>query len=221
MALQRSDDAYNELATAHEGLAKEAALVFELARLAQSLGLEQASLNWAQMIPSDDRPHILGLFHVYYGVQAALPLLESLAAAWSKDAEIQGHLATAYAACGQPRIAARQFRRAQALGAETAFDAAEQFRVAGDYEAALRSNAQVKSNAKRSRQRLAVLFDRGSYARVVATGKPTTAADRYRFAYAYLALGQRTRAVELARSLLDGDYAAPAKQLLDAAGYGP
>ncbi|MEQ9497344.1 MAG: hypothetical protein RIT81_10805 [Deltaproteobacteria bacterium] len=204
----------------------EPRILLERTDVAMALGLEHHALTTAQTLVELglDRAQTLALFHVFEGSRRALPMLETAAHRFEDDAEIWAHLGIAYGVAEAHHVAAHLFERATQLGGDYAFEAADQYRVTGEYEAALRWNARVEDAKRRDPQRIEILFDRKSYARVVASSEvlPESALEssvmRYRLAYANFALGTYDRATKLARTLEGTRYEGAARSLLDAMG---
>lgn len=145
----------------------------------------------------------LALFDLLAEDDEALALLERVAARFPRSAEVKARLASAYAGRRRWLAAARLFEAATQLGGNFAFEAADQYRMAGRHRQALRLSHQVADPDRRRAQRWTVLFEAGAYARVVARpDPPTDRASQYRQAYAHYALGHRDRAATLARKLL-------------------
>jgi len=215
--------AFATLERATKAFPEESQPWLDLASVAKEAGLDGAAREAAARLSTAalDRDTALALFELLHSDPKARPLLEALAARFPRDAELRANLAYAYAAAEAYLAAARLFEQATRLGGDYAFEAADQYRVAARYPDALRLNARVKDPARRARQRLDILFDDRAYARVVtlaARAAPEAPEARYRVAYAHYALGERARATDLCRGLLDTGYAAPARALLKAMG---
>lgn len=226
-ALRRMDrvgDAFEVLAARRAR--REPRVLIELADVAMALGLEQYAIDVSQELVTAGADHTqtLALFHIFNGVRRALPLLESAAHPFESDAEIWAHLGIAYGTAEAHHVAAHLFERATRLGGDYAFEAADQYRVTGEYEAALRWNARVEDASRRDTQRIEILFDRRSYARVVALAEVlpedvlATPVMRYRLAYAHFTLGAHDRATKLAHGLVGTSYAGAAQSLLGVMG---
>lgn len=222
-ALDDAAGAYRVLNAARASYPEEPRVVLELVDLTVHLNMTNEALRLANALLAlrPDRDQTLALFHLFQGRRAALSLLERAATVWPKDAEIWAHLAVAYGATEAHHVSAHLFENATRLGGAYAFDAAEQYRVSGEYEAALAWNSRVAEPERRREQRIAILFDRKSYARIVALAEVADSSDpvtMYRFAYANFALGQHDRASELARRLRGTRYEGAARSLLEAMG---
>lgn len=196
-------------------------LLLELASIYSHLGLRAATRRLAEELLAHplDQPTTLGLFHLLYRDPAALPQLEAAAVGFSQDAEVQGHLGHAYAAQQKWLAAAKLFARATSLGGDFAFEAADQYRLGGRLDDALRWNALVPQAPRRLRQRVAILFEGRHYARITALSvSDPDPATQYRLAYAHYATGRHQRAAELCRALLSTSYHDAARSLLAAMG---
>lgn len=164
-----------------------------------------------------DRDTALGLFHLLYGDRDALAMLEQIVARFPKDAELRAHLGHVYARKRQWFSAARLFEEATNLGGPYAFEAADQYRMAGRYGHALRMNGQASSSDTQKAQRLAILFEDKQYARIVAMNAQFKAPDsRYRVAYAHYSVGDYVDAELLSKALLGTSYGEEARALLEA-----
>ena len=181
-------------------------LVLEVRRIAKEL--------LARRLDRDTR---LSLFHLLYDDMGALPLLEHVVAQHPSDAELRGHLAHVYARHSKWFSAARIFEEAHMLGGGYAFEAADQYRMAGHFTDALRMNAAARPTKAQAVQRLAILFEDEQYARIVAFDEPfDDPASQYRQAYAHYAIGDALGAKKRALSLLSTSYKDAATSLLKA-----
>lgn len=192
--------------------------------------LELAVLTHRKKLPSEvryavnkvlaldpDRDTALGLFHLLYGDRDALAMLEQIVARYPKDAELRAHLGHVYAGKRQWYSAARLFEGATSLGGQYAFEAADQYRMAGRYRHALRMNGQALFSQDQAAQRLAILFEHKQYARIVAMDTQFKApGSRYRVAYAHYAVGDYAEAKLHSTALLDTSYGEEATALLKA-----
>jgi tetratricopeptide (TPR) repeat protein len=216
--------------TATDAFPDELRPLLELVSLARDAGLRAEARRWAVRLlersaraaSSLSRDEGLALFDLLGEDPEALPLLEAVAARFSRDPELQARLAVSYGRLERWLAAARLFEQATRLGGDYAFEAADQYRMAGRHRAALRLGHRVTGEDRRKAQRLVVLFEAGAYARVVALpDPPDDRASLYRRAYAHHALGHRSRAASLARRLLEGPedaHASSARALLDTLG---
>lgn len=128
----------------------------------------------------------------------------------ARAAQIDALAAHLYARRGAPRAAARLFARATLRGgASFAFEAADQYRVAGDTREALRWNARLAPTSKHTRQRFLILTEAGRWPQAALVARkitPKTGAQgdamRHRMALAWL-LGARDvpRAQKIARAI--------------------
>ena len=129
----------------------------------------------------------------------------------ARQAELLPHLAYAHAMAGRPAAAAALFERAWRISGQWAFEAADQHRVAGRTEAALRLNARVPDPERRLPQRLLILTEGARFERAAALAGALERAGlldaraRYRLALSHLATGQLDRARAMARSLPEQD----------------
>lgn len=223
------DAAYDTLAGATAQHPEDPAPRLELVALCTELSMraEARAWGWTLVGLELDRDTVLAVFDLLYADERAHGLLEALAASDPDDADMVGHLAYAYAAHEHWYVAATLFERATLAGEDHAFEAADQFRMAGDTRAALALNARVQPRTRQLDQRLSILVGAGEMARVVALAGPLAEAGldaprhRYNLAFAHYALGEYARAAELARDLLDSPLAGRARALLDAMGRAP
>ncbi|MGF1512024.1 MAG: tetratricopeptide repeat protein [Myxococcota bacterium] len=203
--------------------------LLELVAIAREAGLATEARSFARgLLTRSERSGLApdaarALFHLLSEDEDALPILESISARFPDDGDLRARLARVYAGLEQWYAAARLFDDATRLGADHAFEAADQYRMAGRYEAARRANARIRNEPRGRIQQLTILFEGGEYARVAALpNPPRDAASRYRVAYAHYALGQRGRAAALARALVrtgaSGPYVQSAHALLKAMG---
>lgn len=223
------DGAYAALEVASRRFPSEVAPRLELMALCAEQDLHGAARAWASSIvelrgDALGRDEAAAIFAATSGDPDALPLLEDLVLARGDDAELRARLAYAWAGQDRWYAAATLFERASGTAGTYAFEAADQYRMAGFTARALTNNARVGDRARRAEQRIDILFGAGELARVVAlqpelerTGvaRPAT---RMRLAHAHWRLGQYARAAELARGLLDTDEADRARSLLRAIG---
>ena len=180
---------------------------------------------WARSLtPKDLTADVAAaLLQLLRAQSGATAFAQWLAAGYPRDPKIATELGHVYAADGDDEAAARTFARAARLGADTARAAAEHYRVAGHYAAALRMNARVRNADQRAAQRFDILFEAGKLAQAIAAADTlpsgeATARRRYNLAYAHDALGQHAEATRLARALLSSSEGARAGQLLRAMG---
>lgn len=218
------DQAYQVLVAAHRDFPSETAIPFELAVLCLDRSLIDCGMAWIEKTGALDESHTIAIMQSLAQIPGTLAELEDLAARHPNNATAQATLAYAYAWSGASATAAKLFERALHLGADVAFEAADQWRVAGHTQRALQSNAAVEDSKRRLDQRASILFSGGALARLIAM-KPTleraqlmTPIQRYRLAYAHYALGQLAQASELARSLVGTDQAEQGRALLAAMG---
>jgi tetratricopeptide (TPR) repeat protein len=229
------DGAYAVLEAASRRFPGEVAPRLELMALCAEQDLRGAARAWASSIvelrgDALARDEAAAIFAATNGDPDALPLLEDLVLARGDDAELRARLAYAWAGQDRWYAAATLFERASGTAGTYAFEAADQYRMAGFTARALTNNSRVRDGARvgdgarRAEQRIDILFGAGELARVVAlqpelerTGvaRPAT---RMRLAHAHWRLGQYARAAELARGLLDTDEADRARSLLRAIG---
>jgi tetratricopeptide (TPR) repeat protein len=223
------DGAYAVLEAASRRFPGEVAPRLELMALCAEQDLRGAARAWASSIielrgDALARDEAAAIFAATSGDPEALPLLEDLVLARGDDAELRARLAYAWAGQDRWYAAATLFERASGTAGTYAFEAADQYRMAGFTARALTNNSRVGDTARRVEQRIDILFGAGALARVVAlqpqlertgSARPAT---RMRLAHAHWRLGQYARAAELARGLLDTDEADRARSLLRAIG---
>ena len=219
--LDRAAEAYSVLVDACQLFQEETRPRLELAALAHRKGLkkEVRRLVGEVLERTPDRDTALALFHLLYGDAEAGPLLEQMLAQYQGDAEIRAHFGYVYAEKRRWFSAARLFEEAMTLGGDYAFEAADQYWLAGRYRDALRLNGLAPRTDAQQVQRISILFEQRSYARIVAIN-PTQAdpATRYRLAYSHYSVGSFSRATDTARGLLGTGYDGAAKSLLKAMG---
>ena len=219
--LNRKADAYSILARACERFPKKTRPWLELAALAYREDLREDVRRAAEQIMArnPERSVATALFHLLYRDPEALPMLEQLAARYQYDAKMRSHLGHVYAEKRRWFAAARLFEEATMLGDSHAFEAADQYWLAGLFQEALRMNALAPKSIAQQIQRVAILFEAHSYARIVAMA-PTLndPATIYRVAYSHYAIGDHSRAADQARSLLKTSYREAAISLLHAMG---
>ena len=105
------------------------------------------------------------------------------------------------------------------MGGDYAFEAADQYRMAGRHREALRMNGQAPPSDAQLTQRVSILFEQRQYARIVAMNpRLDAAASRYRVAYAHYAVGDYNGARRHAQGLLETNYQTEASALLKAIG---
>ncbi len=144
-------------------------------------------------------------------------------ARWPEDgARLDALDAHLHARAGRPRSAARAFERATLRGATSyAFEAADQYRVARQSDAALRWNGKVSDRQKRLSQRFLILTEAGRWSRAAVTARQLQrlgALDTPRLRYRYgVALLLGVGDVEGARrqlDTLDGALSSQLQQLI-------
>jgi len=221
--LGRDDEAYKVLVHACKTYTKEFRPWLELAVLAHRKGLSHEVVRAAREVieRNPERGAVMALFQLLYTDRAATPLLEEIAARYPGDAELRAHLGHAYARSRRWFSAARLFEDATVLGGDYAFEAADQYRMAGRYGHALRMNGLASNSDAQRTQRVAILFEQGQYARIVAMGSTfKDPGTRYRVAYSHYAVGDRSQAIDRLRALLGTPYSQEAEALLQAMGKG-
>ncbi|MEM6558724.1 MAG: hypothetical protein AAF605_02975 [Myxococcota bacterium] len=224
-AIGRSTEAYETLRDASSRFEDSMLLVIELIVLCVELELLGESVRWIEVAASRENVEpedALAIIELSYRNPNALEALEQLALRFRGDPDIQGHLAYGYAEAGHAYLDARLFSTATLLGGDYAFEAADQYRLVRDYNAALRFNGWVPSERRRLRQRIAILFEAEQWSRVVALEpgwqrlRNPDDVLRYQTAYAYYRLGRPVRATEVARSVKDGPWEESASLLVQA-----
>ncbi len=219
VGLKRDGEAYTVLSQACQTFKNEFRPCLELAALAHRKTLTEDVRRIAQdiMIRNPDRDAVISLFHLLYTDSKALPFLERLVARYPTDPEIRGHLGHVYAGNQKWVSAARLFEDATAQGGRYAFEAADQYRMAGRYRHALRMNGQLPSSRRQAAQRVAILFEQRQYARIVAMDSSfNDSGSNYRVAYSHYAVGDHAGASKRARALLETSYQDEAAALLRA-----
>lgn len=217
--LNRDGEAYTVLSRACETFETEFRPWMEFAALAhrKKLAFQVRRAARKALALGPDRRAALALFHLLYTDRDALPILEEIAATYPGDGEFRAHLGHVYARHRQWFSAARLFEEATVKGADYAFEAADQFRMAGHYRHALRMNGRAPSSQAQRAQRVAILFEQGQYARVVALDFTfDEPGSRYRVAYSHYAVGDYSGAKMHARALLETPYREEADALLQA-----
>lgn len=219
--LGRAYDTLDAALSHHQG---DPRVLLEMASVASRAGLRGEARRVVRLLTQNgslDASTALASFHSIYLDPDARPELEALVAMHPSDVALRARLAHAYAADGLPLAAARLFEAATWAGGDFAFEAAEELRRASRHDEALRANARVEEPIRRRDQAIAILFERGSYARVLYLAAGLDApVMRYRRAYARYALGESSQAVDEARSLEDTRHRAAAEAILRALGRG-
>ncbi|MEL6543724.1 MAG: tetratricopeptide repeat protein [Myxococcota bacterium] len=223
-ALGRNGEAYETLLRALESFPKTVAPLLDLAELCATLKLSSELGRWvraASVHPALTLDQALALIDVSYDVPRMLPATEALLARFPDSGVLRAHLAYAYSAAQLHVAAARLFEEASRLGANTAFEAADQYRVVGSLEDALRLNSVVTPAKRRVNQRVSILFSSRRMGRVLALEAEAeregvlSDQNRYRFAYAHYSVGNFQRALDSARELLDTDWREGAQAIID------
>ena len=223
---RRLGDAFAVLSTAAQRFPKETAPRLELVAMASQQALRTVARQRAtELLELElDRETALAVIHALHRDPKAMPILERVAARFRDDAEIRAHLAHGYAAQENWYAAGFLFEQAALLGGDYAFEAADQYRLAGATRRALAMNGRVADGARRLRQRLSILYTAGEMARVTALEAElfrrgiTDDATLYRLAYAHFALSEFERATRLARRLIGTGYEGQATSLLGVMG---
>lgn len=230
LGLERVDEAYRTLVVAARRFEDEPGPVLDLLALTAGEELYDAARGWAREVVkrhgAEGPPAevVLAILQALYADPRSLPLLESLALLHPEEPQVVAHLAHAYAADEQWWVAGTLFEKATLLGGSYAFEAADQFRMAGDTGRALHANARVEDPRRRLDQRVAILFSGREMARLVALEgllereKLATPQNRYALAYAHYSLGNFARAAQLARGLASTSHADQGRALLRAMG---
>ena len=168
--LGRDAEAYTVLTQASKDFKSAFRPWLELAALAHRKGLQNEVRRAAEQVMgrNPDRDAQIVLFHLLYGDPKGLTLLEQIVAQSPEDPQLRGLLAHAFA--GDRAVVDRgtTFEEATALGGAYAFEAADQYRMAGRYRNALRMNDAVSKSVTQIEQRVSILFERQEYARIVA-----------------------------------------------------
>jgi predicted Zn-dependent protease len=140
----------------------------------------------------------------------ALTILEAALLREPDDRDLLVQAARASLDAGQPRAAGRFLERASVLDPALSLEAAEAYRRAGDFDAALRVNAAVADPAAKARQRLGLHLDAEQWDRALAleerllrlglTGDDNIA---YGLAFASYQAGDRTSAERWLKGIVD------------------
>jgi len=91
-------------------------------------------------------------------------ILEEGVLRFPKETQLKTQLAYVYALDGQHLAAARLFERLTRSGQDLAFETADQYRLAGRHQDALKWNGKVKNGQRRQNQRLAIAISGKLYA---------------------------------------------------------
>ena len=143
----------------------------------------------------------------------AVLLLEEARLRFPGETELTAQLAYAYALRGHHRSAAGLFEQLALGGGAFAFEAADQFRLAGQARAALRWNARVEDPRRKLPQRVAILVAEERYDVALALLAPLDArrllddAMAYHLAYAAVATDRYDLATALTDRITDDGYA--------------
>lgn len=223
-----TDEAYAVLRATAERFPDEPAPPLEAMALCAAQQLTACALAWAEDIVTHagdrlDRAAALAIFAATSRDREALPMLEQLARRFPDDAEVVARLGYAWSAQRKWYAAARLFESATRLGGAYAFEAADQYRLAGQDARALALNAEVAEPRRRIGQRIDILFAAGKPARVIALAATAAAiglddAGRMRIAHAHWQLGQHVQATAAARALVGTTEDSAARGLLRAMG---
>jgi predicted Zn-dependent protease len=141
----------------------------------------------------------------------ARTLLEEAHLRFPADTQRRRALALAHLRAGHPRAAARLLAAATSLDPALYAPAAEAFRQAGDLVSAGRMNASVPDPVEKTRQRLGLLLEAGSWARATALAERVTRLSLHRddaVRYGLAVASARLGAFPEAEAWLDG-IAAP------------
>ena len=159
------------------------------------------------------------VFNLLADDQESLLVLEQIVFRFPDLPALRGLLGYVYAGHRLWHSAAYHFEQAWAQGEPYAFQAAEQYRMAGRYRDALRMNGMVSDDGRRAIQRLSILFEQKKYAQItVIHGTFEDLGSQYRLAYAHYAIGDYATAQRYAKALQNTDYEEEATVLLRAIG---
>jgi len=145
--------------------------------------------------------------------EEAVLILEEARLRFPGETELTAQLAHAYARQGHHRSAAGLFEQLSLGGVAFAFEAADQFRLAGQARAALRWNARVADPERKLPQRVAILVAAERYDLALTLQAPLDAhgllddAMAYHLAYAAVATDRYDLATTLTDSITDDGYA--------------
>ena len=138
---------------------------------------------------------------------AGLTTLELLVHQAPDNPGVLAEAGYAWATLQAPRAAADFFGRAHRQGGTTAFEAADQWRLAGDTRQALRWNAAVSPGPRQLTQRLAIYLSAEDYDRatalepLLADASALNDTTLYHLAYAFLQVGELKHAAHLANQI--------------------
>jgi|GEM_PF-1368200 len=226
LGADRLNEAYGVLRAAVTRFPDELAPRLELVDLASRMSLlTVARVQAEQLLRLElDRDSAMAVIQALHRDSAALPLLERVVARFPNDSELRAHLAHGYAVHGTWYAAGFLFEQATLLGGDYAFEAADQYRLAGAIRRALAMNGRVVKPDRRLRQRLSILYSAGEMARVVALEAELVRrgldddATVYRLAYAHFSLSEYAQATRLASRLIGTGFESQARSLLGVMG---
>lgn len=199
--------------TLERGLARfesDPGMLREQVSLLLEIGAHRPALARAERLyersprPERDRQWVVRSLIDAGALEDAAVALEAACSAHPGDIAWVAQLAWVHARLGRPRMAARLLDPAR-LGADRyAFEAADQWRVAGEPDAALRANRHVEDPTRRRTQRLLILVETGALERaraLQATLPPEHLDDQGRYAMAFALV--HTGTPQAARPYLD------------------
>lgn len=184
-------------------------LVFFHLRAGLSLSAVDAAERYREQVRAEPRAWILLAEALRLGRrdEDASLVLEEARLRFPESSEVTEQLAYTYAIRRRPLSAARLYESLALRGGTHAFAIADQLRLAGDHDGALRWNARVADEKARLDQRLAILVGDGRFARAVVVGVLADArgvlddASLHTLGYAAVLAGRGQLATELSDRL--------------------
>ncbi len=224
LGVQRPDDALATLRAGRKRFPEAEELELDATLVLTQAGLHHQAIEELEALIARDAlsPRHLSLagpvLAAAHATPGALALLERLLHRFPTDGALRTQAGFAYARRGAPLTAGRFFALAATFGEDTAFAAADQFRLAGALREALQWNARVLSRARALPQRLTIYLEAERYHRATTLQPLLEEAglmvDSTRFAlgYAWIQVGE----LAPARSLAGEMEPSPARTSLEA-----
>lgn len=107
--------------------------------------------------------YLSDIFRADHDMKKAVNLLEEAAIVKPFDARILERLAYIYAETGNSYSSALILKKLSLIKSEATFDAAEQFRVSGNFDSALRMNSAILDNEKKIKEKFYIYLSKMSY----------------------------------------------------------
>ena len=219
--LAREPEAYRILKHGCEAKKTSIKVCLELALFARKRLLVSEVRTTVQKIlalqPNTDELKLV--FNLLADDQESIPVLEQIVIRFPNMPALRGLLGYVYAGHQLWHSAAYHFEQAWVQGEPYAFQAADQYRMAGRYRDALRMNGMVSDDGRRAVQRLSILFEQKKYAQITVIHDTfKDLGSQYRLAYAHYAIGDYAMAQHYAKALQNTDYEEEATVLLRAIG---